>query len=109
MLKSIGPRTDPWGTPCVTRSEDERVELTKTEEIRLVMSEDSHLCAEPVIPIDVRRCMRIVLSIVLNAEERSSSGSIVTFLLSRIGRISLDIFASAVSVDLEGRCALWKI
>ena len=26
MLKSIGPRTDPWGTPCVTRREDERVE-----------------------------------------------------------------------------------
>ena len=87
MLTSIGQRTDPWGTPCVTRREDERVELTKTEEVRLVMNEDSHLCAVPVIPIDVRRCMRIVWSIVSNAEERSSSASIVPFLLSRLVRI----------------------
>ena len=70
------------------------------------MNEDSHLCAVPVIPIDVRRCMRIVWSIVSNAEERSSSASIMPFLLSRLVRISLDIFASAVSVDLEGRYAL---
>ena len=47
--------------------------------------------------------MRIVWSIVSNAEERSSSASIVPFLLSRLVRISLDIFASAVSVDLQGR------
>ena len=76
---------------------------------KLVMNEDSHLCAVPVIPIDVRRCMRIVWSIVSNAEERSSSASIVPFLLSRLVRITLDIFASAVSVYLEGRNALWKI
>ena len=73
------------------------------------MNEDSHLCAVLVIPIDVRRCMRIVWSIVSNAEERSSSASIVPFLLSRLMRISLDIFANAVYVDLEGRYALWKI
>ena len=73
------------------------------------MNEDSHLCAVPVIPIDVRRCMRIVWSIVSNAEERSSSASIVPFLLSRLVRISLDIFASAVSIDLEGSYTLWKI
>ena len=24
-VKSIGPRTDPWGTPCVTRWGDERI------------------------------------------------------------------------------------
>ena len=109
MLKSIGPRTAHWGTPCVTIREDERVEWTKTEEVHLVMDEDSHLCAVPVIYIDVRQCMRIVWSIVSNAEERSSSASIVPFLLSRLVRISLDIFASAVSVDLEGRYALWKM
>ena len=56
-----------------------------------------------VIPIDVRRCMRIVWSIVSNAEERSSSSSIVPFLLSRLVRISLDIF------DLEGRYGPWKM
>ena len=73
------------------------------------MNEDSHLCAVPVIPIDVRRCMRIVWSIVSNADERLSSANIVPFLLSMLVRILLDIFASAVSVDLEGRYALWKI
>ena len=70
---------------------------------------NSHLCSVPVIPIDVRRCMRIVCSIVSNAKERSSSASIMPFLLSMLVRISLDIFASAVSVDLEGKYALWKI
>ena len=39
----------------------------------MVMHEDSHLCAVTVIPIDVRRCMRIVWSIVSNAEDISSS------------------------------------
>ena len=62
MLNSIGPRTVHWGIPCVTRRGDERVECTKTEEVRLVMKEDSNSYAVgilPVIPIDVRRCIRI--------------------------------------------------
>ena len=56
------------------------------------MNEDRHLCAVvPVILIDVIRCMRIEWSIVSNAEEISSSVSIVPFLLSRLVSISLDI------------------
>ena len=44
MLNSIGPRTEPWKMPRggVTRRGDERVERTKTEEVMLVINEDSH-------------------------------------------------------------------
>ena len=41
-INSIGPSTDPWGTSYVTRQGDETVELTNTEEVRLVMNEDRH-------------------------------------------------------------------
>ena len=73
------------------------------------MKEDRHLCAVPVMPIDVTRSIIIEWSVVSNAEEKSNSPMIVPFLLSRLERISLDIFASAISVDLEGIYALWKI
>ena len=53
------------------------------------------------MPIDVRRCMRIEWSIVSNTEKMSSSARIIPFLLSRLVRISLDFFASEVSVDLK--------
>ena len=67
------------------------------------MNEDSHLCEVPVIPIDVRWCMRIVWSIVSNAEERSSSASIVPFLLSRL--VSLVRFLLIWKEDMRfGRC-----
>ena len=56
MLNSIGPKTDFWGTPCITRRGDERVELTKIKKVRLVMNEDSHLCEVPVMHNDVKRC-----------------------------------------------------
>ena len=47
--------------------------------------------------------------IMLNAEERSNSAKIVPFLLSILVIISLNIFASAVSVELKGKHALWKM
>ena len=62
MLYNIGPRTDPLGTLYVTRLGDERVERTKTEEVMLVINENSHLCAVPLIPIDVKWCMRSAIN-----------------------------------------------
>ena len=43
------------------------------------MIEDSHSCIVTLIPIDVRRCLRIEWSILSNAEEMSSSAMIVPF------------------------------
>ena len=94
MLNSTGRWTG-WGTT--------------TEEVWLVMNDVSHLCLQYqwclyIYYIYVMRCMIIEWSIMSNAEERSSSARIMSFLLSILVRISLDIFFGRC----EGFCAILK-
>ena len=55
MLNNSGPRTEPWGTPCVIIRGGERWPLMRTDNVRLVMNESNNLRALSLIPICTSR------------------------------------------------------
>ena len=87
MLNNSGPRTEPWGTPCVIRRGGERWSFMRTNYLRLTMNDSNNLKALSLIPICASRWIRILRSSVSNATDMSSkivlSRSIVPWLLLR--------------------------
>ena len=52
--KSIGPRTEPCGTPDVTSVMSDRAPLTETRCLRFDRKDVIQLCVLPVIPYEVK-------------------------------------------------------
>ena len=62
--KSIGPRTEPCGTPDVTSVMSDKAPLTETSCLRFDRKEVIQLCVLPVIPFEVSLDQRSTLALV---------------------------------------------
>ena len=79
IIKSSGPRTEPWGTPQEDVYQDRSV-LHLTRKQRDYRYDLNQLRTEPRIPNqDERRVIKMSWSIVLKAAERSSKQKHDTF------------------------------
>ena len=103
MLNSMGPSTDPWGTPWVIIRGGDECFLILTEERREEMYEVNQLRAVPFIPIMDNLCSRILWSSVSKAADISNSVRMVPRLVFSLDSISEVINVRADSVDLWGR------
>ena len=76
--KSIGPRTEPCGTPDVTSVMSDRAPLTETRCLRFDRKDVIQLCVLPVIPyevnLDVYRYQTTVIVSIQRTTDRSLSG-----------------------------------
>ena len=87
--KSIGPRTEPCGTPDVASVMSDRAPLTETRCLRFDRKDMIQLCVLPVIPYEVsldRRCSCGTLSKALAKSRRIAS--ICVLLSSSCGTLS---------------------
>ena len=67
--KSIGPRTEPCGTPDVTSVMSDRAPLTETRCLRFDRKDVIQLCVLPVIPYEVNLDRRRVCGTLSKALE----------------------------------------
>ena len=80
--KSIGPRTEPCGTPDVTSVVSDRAPLTETRCLRFDRKDVIQLCVLPVIPYEVsldRRRLCETLSKALAKSRRIASVCVLSF------------------------------
>ena len=78
--KSIGPRTEPCGTPDVTSVMSDRAPLTETRCLRFDSKVVIQVCVLPVIPYEVnfdRRRLCVTLSKPLATSRRIASISVL--------------------------------
>ena len=86
MLNNSGPRTEPWGAPCVIRRGGEIWPLMRTYNVRVVINDSNHLRVLSLIPICTSRWIRMLWTSVSNAADMLSKISIVPCLLLRLER-----------------------
>ena len=80
--KSIGPRTEPCGTPDVTSVVSDRARLTETRWLRFDRKNVIQLCVLPVIPYEVsldRRRLCRTLSKALTKSRRIASVCVLLY------------------------------
>ena len=75
MLKRMGPRTDPWGTPWVVVRAGEEWFSMDIYVVRLVIKDISH--ASVMIPISYRRLISMQRLIVSKEADKSTNAVIV--------------------------------
>ena len=80
--KSIGPRTEPYGTPDVTSVVSGRAPLTETRCLRVDRKDVIKLCVLPVIPYEVSLDRRRLCGTLSKALAKSRRIASVCVLLS---------------------------
>ena len=80
--KSIGPRTEPCGTPDVTSVVSDRAPLTETRCLRFDRKDVIQLCVLPVIPYEVSLDRRRLCGTLSKALAKSRRIASVCVLLS---------------------------
>ena len=109
-VKSIEPRTEPWGTPVCTGAKVEQWLDKETLCVRSIRWHRNHWRTVSVNPKSVwRRCTMIEWSIVSNAEEKSCKASTDKLPLLRERNRSLTTFRRTVSVLWPGQYADWQV
>ena len=107
-LKRVGPKTDPCGTPYLSRLQQERELFTFTEVVRSTRYDQNHSKALSLTPMSARRRIRISCCKVSKADLRSSRQSTTSRLRLSDRHMSLKIFTVTVSVLWYGLYALWN-
>jgi hypothetical protein len=99
-LKSMGPRTDPWGTPYFSSVGEDTCSFTFTLRVRFIRYEENQVSTSPWRPNQIESRSRSMLwSIVSNAAERSSMHSPVKRWVHIPFMIVLQTERRTVSVD----------
>ena len=80
--KSMGPRTEPCGTPDVTAVMSDRAPLTETRCLRLDSTDVIQLCVLPVIPYEVNLDRRRLCGTLSKAWAKSRRIASICVLLS---------------------------
>ena len=80
--KSIGPRTEPCGTPDVTSVMSDRAPLTETRCLRFDRKDVIQLCVLPVIPYEVNLDRRRLCGTLSKALAKSRRIASICVLLS---------------------------
>ena len=80
--KSIGPRTEPCGTPDVTSVVSDRAPLTETRCLRFDRKDVIQLCVLPVVPYEVSLDRRRLCGTLSKALAKSKRIASVCVLLS---------------------------
>ena len=80
--KSIGPRTEPCGTPDVTSVMSDRAPLTETRSLRFDRKDGIQWCVLPVIPYEVSLYRRRLCGTLSKALAKSRRMASICVLLS---------------------------
>ena len=97
---SIGPRTDPCGTPHKTAEASEVDMPQRTDWMRPLRYDVNHSSTLSPIPYDVfRRRNKVSWSTVSNAADKASKVNTATSPVSNADRISARTLRTAVSVE----------
>ena len=82
--KSIGPRTEPCGTPDATSEMSDRAPLTETRCLRFDRKDVIQLCVLPVIPYEVNLDRSRLCGILSKALTKSGRIASICVLLSNV-------------------------
>ena len=97
--KSIGPRTEPCGTPDVTSVMSDRAPLTETRCLRFDRKDVIQLCVLPVIPYEVNLDRRRLCGTLSKALAKSRRIASICVLLSNF----LPSSSHGLSLSVETR------
>ena len=100
--KSIGPRTEPCGTPYVTYVMSDMASLTETRWLRFDRKDVIQLCVLPVIPHVVSLYGRSLCGTVLKALAKSRRIASMYVLLCNAVIQSWKIVLTEIHVESEG-------